>query len=80
MTITKHEKLILYLIGCPNRSMTVERLKRLAAHAPRLSGKKRYYSLALKLSDADDQWYRELFHNICSEFRVKYLFTVRYCK
>lgn len=80
MTITQHEKLALYLIGCPNRSMTVERLKRLAANTQRLSGKKRYYSLALKLSDADDQWYRDLFHSICSEFRVKYPIAGRCCK
>ena len=68
-----------FVVTDPNRSMTIERLKRLAANTQRLSGKKRYYSLALKLSDADDQWYRELFHSICSEFRVKYPIAGRRC-
>lgn len=65
MIMTMIEKIILFAFGCPNREITVERLRCAAALATDPAAKKVMFTLAVKLNDKDcDNWYRDFFYNM----------------
>lgn len=65
MMMSMNEKKILFTFGCPNRDLTVERLRHAAALAVDPAAKKQIYGLALKLNDENcDGWYRNFFYNM----------------
>lgn len=56
MMMSMNEKKILFTFGCPNRGLTVERLRHAAALAVDPAAKKAFYSLAVKLyEDSTDE-------------------------
>lgn len=65
MKMTMNEKKVLYAFGCPNREVTVERLRYAAALAADPDAKKLFYTLSVKLNDeGTDKWYRCFFYNL----------------
>ena len=65
MMMSMNEKKILFTFGCPNRGLTVTRLRHAAALAVDPTAKKDFFSLAIKLNeDATDDWYRNFFYNM----------------
>lgn len=65
MMMSMNEKKILFTFGCPNRDLTVERLRHAAALAVDPAAKKAFYSLAVKLyEDATDEQYRNFYYNM----------------
>jgi len=65
MMMSMNEKKMLFTFGCPNRDLTVERLRHAAALAVDPAAKKAFYNLAIKLNeDATDDWYRNFFYNM----------------
>ena len=65
MMTSMNEKKILFTFGCPNRGLTVERLRHAAALAVDPATKKAFYSLAVKLyEDATDEQYRNFYYNM----------------
>ena len=59
MMMNMNEKKILFAFGCPNRDLTVERLRHAAALAVDPAAKKEFFTLAIKLSDEEiTDWYR----------------------
>ena len=72
--MTMNEKKILFAFGCPNRGLTVERLRHAAALAVDPTAKKDFFTLAIKLNEeANDDGYRNFFYNMRLEFeRVPY--------
>ena len=65
MMMSMNEKKILFTFGCPNRGLTVERLRHAAALAVDPATKKAFYSLAVKLyEDATDEQYRNFYYNM----------------
>lgn len=65
MTMTMNEKKILFAFGCPNRDLTVERLRHAAALAVDPAAKKEFFTLAIKLSDEEiTDWYRNFYYNM----------------
>ena len=65
MMMSMNEKKMLFTFGCPNRDLTVERLRHAAALAVDPIAKKDFFSLAIKLNeDATDEWYRNFFYNM----------------
>ena len=65
MMMSMNEKKILFTFGCPNRGLTVERLRHAAALAVDPTAKKAFFSLAVKLyEDATDEQYRNFYYNM----------------
>ena len=65
MMMSMNEKKILFAFGCPNRDLTVERLRHAAALAVDPAAKKEFFTLAIKLSDEDlTDWYRNFYYNM----------------
>ena len=65
MMMSMNEKKILFTFGCPNRDLTVERLRHAAALAVDPAAKKEFFTLAIKLSDEDlTDWYRNFYYNM----------------
>lgn len=65
MMMSMNEKKILFTFGCPNRGLTVERLRHAAALAVDPAAKKAFYSLAVKLyEDSTDEQYRNFYYNM----------------
>ena len=63
--MTMNEKKILFAFGCPNRDLTVERLRHAAALAVDPAAKKEFFTLAIKLNEeATDDGYRRFFYNM----------------
>lgn len=66
--MSMNEKKMLFTFGCPNRGLTVERLRHAAALAVDPTAKKDFFTLAIKLNeDATDDWYRNFFYNMRME-------------
>jgi hypothetical protein len=64
------EKEVLYAFGCPNRTATVARLRRLAALAPNIATRKLFFVLALKLSvENAETWYSVFFQELRTEMK-----------
>ena len=69
MMMSMNEKKILFAFGCPNRGLTVERLRHAAALAVDPTVKKDFFTLAIKLNEeATDDGYRNFFYNMRLEF------------
>ena len=69
MMMSMNEKKILFAFGCPNRGLTVERLRHAAALAVDPTAKKDFFTLAIKLNEeATDDGYRNFFYNMRLEF------------
>lgn len=65
MQMSMNEKKILFAFGCPNRDLTVERLRHAAALAVDPAAKKAFFTLAIKLNEeATDDGYRNFFYNM----------------
>lgn len=65
MMMNMNEKKILFAFGCPNRGLTVERLRHAAALAVDPAAKKEFFTLAIKLSDEElTDWYRNFYYNM----------------
>ena len=65
MMMSMNEKKILFTFGCPNRGLTVERLRHAAALAVDPAAKKAFFSLAVRLyEDATDEQYRSFYYNM----------------
>ena len=65
MMMSMNEKKILFAFGCPNRGLTVERLRHAAALAVDPTAKKDFFTLAIKLNEeATDDGYRNFFYNM----------------
>ena len=65
MMMSMTEKKILFAFGCPNRGLTVERLRHAAALAVDPTVKKDFFTLAIKLNEeATDDGYRNFFYNM----------------
>lgn len=65
MMMTMNEKKILFAFGCPNRGLTVERLRHAAVLAVDPATKKDFFTLAIKLNEeATDDGYRNFFYNM----------------
>lgn len=65
MMMSMNEKKILFAFGCPNRGLTVERLRHAAALAVDPAAKKDFFTLAIKLNEeATDDGYRNFFYNM----------------
>lgn len=65
MMMSMNEKKILFAFGCPNRGLTVERLRHAAALAVDPIAKKDFFTLAIKLNEeATDDGYRNFFYNM----------------
>ena len=65
MMMSMNEKKILFAFGCPNRALTVERLRHAAALAVDPAAKKEFFTLAIKLSDEEiTDWYRSFYYNM----------------
>ena len=65
MMMSMNDKKILFTFGCPNRGLTVTRLRHAAALAVDPAAKKDFFTLAIKLNeDATDDWYRNFFYNM----------------
>lgn len=63
--MSMNEKKMLFAFGCPNRDLTVERLRHAAALAVDPAAKKALFSLAVKLyEDATDEQYRNFYYNM----------------
>lgn len=69
MMMNMNEKKILFAFGCPNRDLTVERLRHAAALAVDPATKKEFFTLAIKLSDEEiTDWYRNFYYNMRLDF------------
>ena len=65
MMMSMNEKKILFAFGCPNRDLTVERLRHAAALAVDPAAKKAFFNLAVKLNEeAADEQYRNFYYNM----------------
>ena len=65
MMMSMNDKKILFTFGCPNRGLTVERLRHAAALAVDPTAKKDFFTLAIKLNEeATDDGYRNFFYNM----------------
>lgn len=63
--MTMNEKKILFAFGCPNRGLTVERLRHAAALTVDPAAKKAFFTLAIKLNeDVTDDRYRNFYYNM----------------
>ncbi len=68
MMMSMNEKKILFAFGCPNRDLSVERLRHAEALAVDPAAKKEFYTLATKLSNEEiTDWYRNFYYNMVME-------------
>lgn len=65
MMMSMNDKKILFTFGCPNRGLTVTRLRHAAALAVNPTAKKDFFRLAVMLNEeSTDDGYRNFFYNM----------------